>query len=741
MGLTVIVLVTNASKTSYRKRDDLYSASCLFSGASQHSNGGDISSALKRLLEIKRTSPQGGVKYNITSSAELHNIVNTRFRTEMAVLFSRLPKSDQCNILVAVSETTQCTVPDIIELLFSLTEMKQNVNVSCPVSDRNKLKLCSQANRTFIGETFCNELLNVFKSLPSPFKCHIINAIALAYSLKGRRNLALSVSQTQNAVAEIFPSVSLPNTCADLEMDRIIPSIPPVNITVVLSNADKQTWLQTLKKKGPKIFKTVLKHEYDMSHPGKLWNPTSLAQHLKEHEVNSTQLVTVGVEGGSRIFSVLFRLKVKRKRLREIRSTYRIVEALAAKKQLELREIFNATIIAISLGGERSNVKTPPKTDTWTLDLMDMAKTLFPAYLSEYYKQLGKPARCFVVFYISLKMDKSPKAVEMFYSSFKRLSRKHTCYYTGRTGPTGTPILSVFTPERFNKNNKSQSTQAFSIERTEKPSTASDGAIDHVSDKVDTEDLSSLEIALFALLGVLCACVLAFTINCVMLALKVKPTDRSNGRANPMLHTAVFHKGTSVAGCKETECVHFTDTNDSNCQPSNTEHPSKVETVVYSDKSCNCLCLISGSTPHNIRRCDLNKTCLKSSQPVLHDKIGAKRTNSKTQLENDCLSPVARTFDSSQLCVDDTAENCPSNMEKTSKSKCQCPRRTLDSQQGNDRVLESQGKAISYCSISDTSYKEHLCPKMKHNGCLPTEESHATVIVMLDCKGFKEAQV
>lgn len=739
MGLTVIVLVTNASKMYYRKGDDLYSTSCLFSGESQHSNGGDISSALKRLLEIKRTSPQGGVKYNITSSAELHNIVNTRFRTEMAELFSRLPKSDQCNILVAVSKTTQCTVPDIIELLFSLSEMKQNINVSCPVRDRNKLKLCSQANRTFIGETFCNELLNVFKSLPSPFKCHIINAIALAYSLKGRRNLALSVSQTQNAVAEIFPSVSLPNTCADLEMDHIIPSIPPVNITVDLINADKQTWLQTLTKKGPEIYKTVLKHEYDKSHPGKLWNPTSLAQHLKEHEVNSTQLVPVGVEGGSRIFSVLFRLKVKRKRLREIRSTDRIVEALAAKKQQELREIFNATINAISLGGERSNKKTPPKTDRWTIDQMDMAKTLFPAYLSEYYKQLGKTARCFVVFYISLKIDKSPKAVEMFYSSFKRLSRKHTCYYTGRTGPTDTPIFPDITRERFTKNNKSQSTQAFSIERTGKPSTASDGAIDHVSDKVDTEDLSSLEIALFALLGVLCACVLAFTINCVMLALKVKPTDQSNGRAKPLLHSAVFHKSTSVAGCKETECVHFTDTNDSNCQPSNTEHPSKVETVVYSDKSCNCLCLISASTPHNIRRCDLNKTCLKSSQPVLHYKIGEKRTSSKTQLENDyCLSPVARTFDSSQLCVDDTAENCPSNTEKT---KCQCPRRTLDSQQGDDRVLESQGKAISYCSISDTSYKEHLCPKMKHNGCLPTEESHATVIVMLDCKGFKEAQV
>lgn len=698
---------------------------------------------------MKRTNPQEGPKYrNINSSADLHNIVNPRFRTEMAVLFSRLPEYNQCDILVAVSKTTQCPVSDIIELLFSLTEMKQNINVSCPVGDRTKLKLCSQANKTFIGETFCNELLNVFKSLPSPFKCHVINAIALAYSLKGRRNLALSVSQTQNAVAEIFPSVSLPNTCADLEMDHIIPSIPPVNITVALSNADKKTWLQTLTKKGPEIYEIVLKYEYEKTHKGKLLGPTSLAQYLEEHELNSTQLVTVGVEGGNRIFSVLFRLKVKRKpsnRLREIRSTYRIVEALEAKNQQELREIFNAKIISVSLDGERSNItKSPPKTDRWTVNQMDMAKELFPANLSEYYKQLVKPARCFVVFYISLKIGKSPLEVEMFYSSFKRFSRKHTCYYTRRTGPTETTLINGFTPERFTGN--ALSTQVLSVETTRKPSTVSDGAVDHISDKVDIEDSSSLEIALFALLGTLCVCVLAFTINCVMLALKAKPIDQSDGRPKPMLQTAVFHKSKSVAGCKETECVHFTDTNGSNCQPSNTEHPPKVETIVHSDKSCNCLCLVSSSTPNTIRRCDYNKSCLKTSQPVLLcDNGGAKRANSRTQLEIEyCLgsSPVARTFDTSQLCVDDRAENSSPDMEESfSKTDCQCPKRPLDSQQGDGRVLKSQDKATSCCSISDTSYKEHLSPKMKHNGCLPTEESHETVIVLLDCKGFKEAQV
>lgn len=665
----------------------------------------------------------------------------------MAVLFSRLPKSDQCGILVAVSITTQCTVSDVIDLLFSLTEMKQNINVSCPVRDRTKLNLCSQANRTFVGETFCSELLNVFKSLPSPFKCHIINAIALAYGVKGRQNLALSVSQTQRIVAEIFPSVNLPNTCADLEMDHLIPSIPPVNITVDLNNSNKQSWLQTLTKKGPQIYKTVLMYEYEKTHRGKLLGPSGLAQYLELHELNSTQLVTVEVGVGSRIFSVLFRLKVKRKpsnRLREIRSTYRIVEALEDKTQQELREIFNAAIIAISLDGERSNItKSPPKTGRWTFYQMDMAKELFPEDLSEYYRQLVKPARCFVVFYISLKIDKSPLEVEMFYSSFKRILRKHTCFYTRRSGPTESPFIKVFTPERFTGN--SLSTQAFSTERTGKPSAVGDGAVDHISDKVDIEDLSSLEIALFALLGILCACVLAFTINCVILALKVKPTDQSNGRSKPILQTAVFHKSKNVTDGKESECVHFTDSDGSNCQQPNTEHTPNVETVVYSEKSCNCLYLVSSSTPRNIRRCDHSKTCLKSSQSVLHNKSGAKRTNSRTQLENKyCLdsSQVERTCDTSQLCVDDRTKNSSPDMEESSsKTECQCPSRPLGSHQGDGRVLESQGKAISYCSISDTSYREHLSPKMKHNGCLPTEESHETVIVLLDCKGFKEVQV
>ena len=737
----------------------------LLSGASQHFNGGDTSRStnapntdqktlnfIKQLFETKKTNVQEGPKNETTSAVDLHNIVKARFRTEMAMLFSWLPEFDKCNILLAVSQATQCSVSDVTELLFSLTEMKHNLSVSCPVKDRIKFKICSQANKTFVVDTFYNELLDVFTSLSSPFKCHVINTIALAYSLKGRRHLTLTVSQAQNAVAEMFPSVSLPQTCADMEMDHVIPSIPPVNITVDLNNADKHAWLRTLTKKGPQVYRAVLEYEFETRNKGKvLGHPASPAQYLaqREEEINSTKLFTVVVEGGNKIFSVLFRLKVKRKQsnqLREIRSTFRIAQALAAKDQKELRALFNASIMSISLSGERSNItKTPPKTNKWTLNQINRAKEFFPAHLSEYYKQLGKPARCFVVFYISQKINKTPKEIEMFYASFGRFSRKHACYYTRRTVPTQITIT-LFTKERFTQEISTVSTQA-PINSTGIPSNGSSSDVVHISNRVDEEDLSSLEIALFALLGVLCVSVLAFTINCVMLALKSKSTYQSNTGPKSVLQTAVFHKGTDVVGGKGNACVHLSERNHFTCQPSNSQHPRMTETSSCRKKSCNCRCLVSPSASHHIKRCNHERTCLENSLPALHDSTGENRTNSRTQMENEyCLNssfPV-RTVKSLQLCSDDSSVmESPDPKRSLSKTGCQFPTRALSSHslQHNDRVLESQGKAISYCSISDTSCRAVPPAKMAQMGCLPSEEAHETVIVLLDCKGCKEAQV
>lgn len=104
----------------------------------------------------------------------------------MVVLFLRLFEFDQCDIFVEVLIIIQCIVLDIIELLFSLIEMKQNINVSCFGRGRIKFNLCSQVNRIFVGEIFCSELLNVFELFFLFFKCYIINVIVLVYSVKGR---------------------------------------------------------------------------------------------------------------------------------------------------------------------------------------------------------------------------------------------------------------------------------------------------------------------------------------------------------------------------------------------------------------------------------------------------------------------------------------------------------------------------------------------------------------------------
>lgn len=703
---------------------------------------------------MKRNNVQEGPKYNIMSAVELRSIVKTRFRTEMAMLFSWLPESNKCNILLKVSQTTKCSVPDIIELLFNLTEMKHNLNVSCPFKDRTKFKLCSRADKKFVGDTFCKELLDVFASLPSPFKCHVINTIALAYNFKGRRHLPISVTQAQNTVAEMFPSVSLPQTCADMEMNHIVPSVPPVNITVYLNNVDKDAWLRTLRMKGPVVYRTVLEYEFETRHKGKvLGGHGSPAQFLAEHaeEINSTKLHPVVVEGGNKIFSVLFRLKVKRKqsnRLREIRSTFRIAQALDSKNQKELRTIFNATIISVSLSGERSNItKAPPKTNRWNLNQMNRAKEFFPSHLSAYYRQLGKPARCFVVFYISQKMNRNPKEIEMFYTSFGRFSRKHTCYYTNRTPPTDIPLPNVRTEERFTQEISGLSTYTPSVNRTEISSNGSTNAIDHTSNRVGEEDLSSLEIALFALLGVLCVSVLAFTINCVLLAMKSKAAYQSNNQPRTALQTAVFHKGTNTANCKGNESVHFSERNGCLCQqPSNSQHPPTMETTSCRKKDFNCRCLVSASASYYIRRGDHERTSAEHPLSELGSS-GENRTNSRTQLENEyCLnaSQAVKTFKSSQRCDNDSVVKDSLETEaSSSKDECQCPARVLDSHssQDIDTVLETQGKAISYCSISDTSCRAAQPAKMMHAGRLPSEEAHETVIVLLDCEGYKEVPV
>ena len=92
----------------------------------------------------------------------------------------------------------------------------------------------------------------------------------------------------------------------------------------------------------------------------------STQQYLEEQKevIASAQFVLVTANGSNNPLSVLFKLKVKRKQsnqLREMKSTYRIVQALAGKTPQQLRKIFNASVVSVELSREQSKLtRTSP---------------------------------------------------------------------------------------------------------------------------------------------------------------------------------------------------------------------------------------------------------------------------------------------------------------------------------------------------------------------------------------------
>ena len=704
----------------------------------------------KRYGSSAITSP----KHNITSEEDLHSIVNTRFMKEMTTLLFWLPKFKQCEILEAVSKTARCSVSDIVEHLSNLTEIKHNVNVSCPVQMSMKYKSCSQSNKSLVEISIGNELLKVFDALPAPFKCHVINTIALVYHLKSRRHLAnrylnlpLNVSEAQKQLEKMYPFVSLPQTCANMGEILVVPSIPPVNITVNLTNGNQTAWLKHLSKKGPDIFRTVLEYKREAYHKGVL-GPGSTQQYLEENKelIDSTKFVTVSVQGSGEVFSVLFRLKGKRKQsnhLREIKSTYKIVQALAAKNQKKLRTIFNATIIAVSLSGERSNsTKTPAKENKWNLNKINKAQDFFPVHLSEYFKQLGKPARCFVVFYISKKMKKSPEEMEMFYNSYKRFSRKHTCYYTWRA-PTNTIAITI--PSIIHERNSLATLPGVPTvtEKIEVPSKGNESAIKNISEKVVSEDLSALEITLFTLLGLFCVTILAFTVNCVISALRAKPKYQNNGAPNGVnIPNAVFLKATNTVaisnsgngGVKSVDEIQRNGRHNV-IQPPDTKNPPRGRYNI----SVNTLSkLYLAPQPHRVSECDDKKTGSEHSQSFHDSDEKNNSSNTETQKQNEyCFRSLSQVHKN-----DNAVMESPWKKRFSCKTTCHRTRKKMPDHSvlDSNRDLQSPGKAISYCRISDTNSKAQP-HRTVHPGSLPSEEVHETVVVMLECKEIKEEQV
>lgn len=643
------------------------------------------------------------------TTAQLHDIVQSRLRKEMAILFLSLPKQKKSKLLQTFSTATSCSVPIIIELLNKYAEWKINVSVSGSFEHS-----CHHKTSRVVG-IVDHELLKMFERLPLPFKCHIISTISMVYN-KERRNLSssgLTYNETQNALQKIFPFVQLPQACADKDMDclRSVPSIPSVNITVNLISGNREMWLQSLKTKGPIIYQTLLEYESEADHKDKVLGPSNTAPYLEKNKetINSAQLIIVDVFGDSKTFSISFRLKVKRKssnHQRELKSTYKIVHALTAKKQQQLRDIFDANIVSISLSRQKSiKNKSTLTSNQWSFHQFNEGKELFPKELAKYFRQLAKLSRCSVICFISIKIKKTPKEVEMLYSSLRYLSRKHSCFYTQREVPTGSTIN--VTVERFTPKTSPIRIPTMNPEKVT-PTKRNDQTVNGRPVTVFEDDSSVLEIALFILLGLLCIIILAFVTNCLVSSLKSKSPMQKNTSANDTTQTSVFIEGASgnTLGSDKNDGVHLINIIQGKGRES-------LNLSYHTDMS------------HG-------QICTNNRQP--QDDKGTENisTNIRTHKENEYI------LDSSQLHVDKNAVEPLWRRRSSFKTACKKGNHSLV----GIKLSDSQGEALRYCKVSAKT-RAALQQRAQLSRKSLSEESQEVEVILAKHVGqeVKEVQV
>ena len=626
----------------------------------------------------------------------------------MAILFLSLPKEKKSKLLQTFSMATSCSVPIIIELLNKYAEWKINASVSGSFEGS-----CHHHKTSRVVGIVDHELFKMFERLPLPFKCHIISTISMVHN-KERRYLSssgLTYNETQKALQKIFPFVQLPQACAEKDMDclRSVPSIPTVNITVNLISGNREMWLQSLETKGPIIYQTLWEYESEADH--KVLGPSNTALSLAKNKetINSAQLIIVDVFGDSKTFSISFRLKVKRKssnHQRDLKSTYKIVHALTAKKQQQLRDIFDADIVSISLSRQKSiKNKSTLTSNKWSLHQLNEGKELFPKEFNKYFRQLAKLSRCYVICFISIKIKKTPKEVEMLYSSFRYLSRKHSCFYTQREVPTGGTIN--VTLERF-----TTKTSLIRIPTTNQeevtPTKRNDQAVKGILSTVFEDDYSILEIALFILLGLLCVIILAFVTNCLVSSLKSKSPTQKNTSANDTTQTSVFieHASGNTLGSDKNDGVHLINIIQGKGRES-------LNLSYHTDMSHGPI-------------------CTKSQQP--QDDKGTENisTNIRTHKENEYI------LDSSQLHVDMDAVEPLWRRRSSFRTACKKDNHSLV---GN-KLSDSQGEALRYCKVSATT-RAALEQRTQLSTKSLSEESQEAEVILSKHVGqeLKEVQV
>ncbi|XP_031552469.1 uncharacterized protein LOC116289663 [Actinia tenebrosa] len=498
-------------------------------------------------------------------NAVIRNFVFRKFKGEMLFMFSFLPEKKQCDILVSLSVSTQCNLTSVMHILSNESILRTSQQVKCFSRRPLRYPQCQTIDTMKILDGFWNQMGRLFNNISVAFQCNIINIITTT-SLKYRQqrqqyNTKIKAPRITLKTAErqlelIFPYLHIKEKCSKVwkPLKKMVPFQSPaslLNLTVKLgARVKRKDWLRNIKKKAFQMYKIYYNYYY--YHQPMRERPLHYKKRRPTNppllNSNDVRLNVIRVTKIKRTISVVFGMEVRRPRIQIYNRISPAKLLLVPLKQLGMKGLnsfFNGTVVKLT--GAQLKRETDKERYVWSVPQIMESKRQFPRYLVTYYRQLDREGKCLVMLYISSHLQTKLRPVELLYNTFKYIPRKYFCSSTRRilvspvANRTDTYIAkpkpkSAEKPSSLPKHIKPDTTNKNKILVRVNPkqtntSKENDFPEDSEEQAEEEQEITPLEIGLFAILGFLCLAILAFTVNCVLFTIKKKksaPTQQVN---------------------------------------------------------------------------------------------------------------------------------------------------------------------------------------------------------------------
>ena len=677
-----------------------------------------VEGSFPRLFEKMESSSTSSSSNSWADRPMLLPIIMGRFMKEMQSLFKTLPVNIQCSNLLRVMNATSCGV--------LMVQNWTTVNVTKCNWYKRREPPNQGCRRDAITNVFQQEMGWIFETLPQPFKCNIVNLAAQTYS--SQSDVQIPVHEIERALQKLFHFVNFQHGCSKASPEVLLPPDQMVNLTVRLkTNMTKDIWLRNFKTKGPQLYKLYLLHQQKPDKPRMPLAGTGLGKPLVP-EMPPCQIYIRNVSGGLQQFSVVFALNIKMKgQFRALRSIHKVVKSLKTAERTELESMFQAKVVQVKLKSHGSAVG-PKGAISWTSDEMKKARNLFPKNMTDYFKQLSRLERCFILFQISSSLRRNPKVMEAFYNALKYIIRRRSCSQPARqtngtfTIAPGDLTREIFLSTRASRPVRDPLTTSMSFTEGDDQLLGPDPGGD------DSEDeMTSLEYALFILLGLLCLATLAFTINYALYTLKRSPIRTTQYLPNGTLPSQVVgEKG-------KREMVHCVHIKHNNCNIAKHEDCQRFVHVKGSSTTTKSGVLFGSDTCKVAEQFRKHATSVSANDSGYSQSPEASFQNPAPDLTADSNSHPAHC---PQRFLNSRSEQPETNLDlkaETAEGNVKDPPDS-DSKQNSDVLCSRSSDVCTHSSPRDSP----TC------SCTPSsqESSHKTVHIVLDHGScIKEIQV